>query len=99
MSPPGRWWPEVRQRRQPPAFRIPPVAEDAWAADLARILAAVPEPVVAVEPAVPPEPEPVEAAGGAGAGLGDRGLAEAATSLWRAQRRLDRDDTPATSRD
>ncbi|GAB2967229.1 hypothetical protein [Saccharothrix stipae] len=75
---------ELRQRRHHRAFRIPPpVADEGLRDRVARLIAEVREPV---EDARPRQ-------------LDDKLLADAATYLWRAQRRLARADEPSTARD
>ncbi|WP_367127967.1 hypothetical protein [Saccharothrix sp. HUAS TT1] len=75
---------ELRQRRHHRAFRIPPpVADDGLREQLERLLADVRDPVEHARPRQ----------------LDEKLLADAATNLWRAQRRLARAGEPSTPRD
>ncbi|RKT55176.1 hypothetical protein [Saccharothrix australiensis] len=102
---------ELRQRRHHRAFRIPPpVADEDLREQVARLLARVRETPADEHPVTPrapstPEPsahtpatpEPARAAGAEP--LDEKLLADAATHLWRAQRRLTRAGEASTARD
>lgn len=74
---------ELRQRRHHRAFRIGPIPDDALRRQLERLLVEIHEPVA--------RPGPGQ--------LDEKSLANAATNLWRAQRRLARDGEASSTRD
>jgi hypothetical protein len=81
---------ELRQRRQHRAFRIaPPEPDEALFAELDRLVA---ELSALAEPTGAAESTPT----GSGPVLDEKALAEAATSLWQAQRKLAQDGQAAS---
>jgi hypothetical protein len=98
---------EARQRRHHRAFRIgPPVWVGPAREELERLLAAVaeaapPGPADGTPPSAETEQPPAETEMTSTQfvpGLDEASLADAATQLWRAQRRLDREPPSARSR-
>ncbi|WP_405821765.1 hypothetical protein OG705_18490 [Streptomyces sp. NBC_00838] len=90
---------DLRQRRHHRAFRIAPLPWDEPSREelerlLASVAAAVAAPAEAVETAVETAGQPPSAEDP----LDERALADAATNLWRAQRRLTRQGEAASSR-
>lgn len=87
---------ELRQRRHHRAFRIAPPADEPLFEELDRLIAelsALAEPTGPAEPPTPARPTgPAEPATGPGPVLDEKALAEAATTLWQAQRKLTQDD-------
>lgn len=77
---------ELRQRRQHRAFRIAPTQDAPMLAELDRLLTDL----RAVAPAEPAAPDDGQRP------MDEKGLAEAATSLWRAQRKLAQDQDGAS---
>ncbi|GAA0252844.1 hypothetical protein [Cryptosporangium japonicum] len=84
MKPTTRLRAALRQRRQPASFRIAPPDDDELVALLTGLLDALPD-----------ENAPDDARDDA---RDDKALADAATNLWRAQRRLARDSPTARDR-
>lgn len=81
--PPARLRAEFRQRRHHRAFRIAAPHDEPMFAELDRLLAVLAEPAErTAEPAGPAEPA------GQPAEPDEKALSEAATNLWRAQRKL-----------
>ncbi|MFD3920901.1 hypothetical protein [Streptomyces sp. NPDC058595] len=90
---------DLRQRRHHRAFRIAPLPWDEPSREelerlLASVAAAVAAPAEAVETAVDTAGQPPAAEDP----LDEKALADAATNLWRAQRRLTRQGEAASSR-
>ncbi|MET4927545.1 hypothetical protein P3L51_35185, partial [Streptomyces sp. PSRA5] len=100
---------ELRQRRHHPAFRIGPLpGDEASREELERLLAAVvavaassgsaSAAVPSMETGVIVDSQPPSGEGPLKDPLDERALAEAATNLWRAQRRLSRQGEEASTR-
>ncbi|MEJ2885445.1 hypothetical protein [Actinomycetospora aeridis] len=85
------WRARWRQWRQPRAFRIGPPA---WDAEQRRRLQALVAQWAPPEQETAPVPQPGDEEPGS---LDEKALAIAATNLWRARRRLDRDDDGSAS--
>ena len=95
---------ELRQRRHHRAFRIaPPPADDALREQLRRLLTKIPQPAeqppAEQPPAEQPRAEQPSAQQPPARELDEKSLAEAATNVWRAQRRLARDGEASSARD
>lgn len=87
LNQPWRNW--LRQRRHPPAFRIdPPAWDHAQRRRLEQLLADWSAPAADADTVTAPD---------AAAGLDETALAAAATNLWRARRRLERQTDSSSS--